>query len=518
MSKSYDLAMVSEKIHVFVLHVCVCALRSSPLVLYWKNPFPDSRTLLCSIFLVLLGRGTGPNEHSGNRSFRDHIYKLKDDYTKADCRQGKDDLAMETINAVKAKGGRFLKKLVPPKGSRGRGHYYGGSFCDLYEIADHDTILEKTRQAFQYCCRQRNGSSNKQKGSTMKGAVNITTATTAPASIVPGSDSKAKAGGPDASKIVEGKQALQNIVDPDAASSSTSPAASSNNAVDSGTANPATGGGGIASNDISSPRVTAAAATVAAMSMASGTAQADGASNKWTNPSKEVQDAAVALARVLQHHGGGGGGGHLGAPAAALNMPPPYHHFLQSTPAAAPQASIESHFAAAAAMAASEAAFYRDLALAEHFRKQQTDVSMFDALRATPAVAASPDSRLLAAILAAAAPKNPALPGVGASSGAAGSLFGNLLPTASIAASRPSLFLEEELARLARFGGSALPPHHQLLYHYGASPAPATTATATAAAATAAVGRSSDLLLLAEELVRQREETAAVSATSTGRE
>ena len=42
MSKSYDLAMVSEKIHVSGLHVCVCvcALGSSPLVLYWKHPVP----------------------------------------------------------------------------------------------------------------------------------------------------------------------------------------------------------------------------------------------------------------------------------------------------------------------------------------------------------------------------------------------------------------------------------------------------------------------------------------------
>ena len=459
---------------------------------------------LISTCIVLLGRGTGPNEHSGNRSFRDHIHKLKDDYTKTDCRQGKDDLAMETINAVKAKGGRFLKKLVPPKGSRGRGHYYGGSFCDLYEIADHDTILEKTRQAFQYCCRQRN-SNSKQNGSMQGAAVNITSTAATPTANVPG---ETKLGGPDASKVVEGKKALQHIVDPDAASSSNSPTASSKNAVDSGTANPAAAGGGNAASNMSSPRLTAAAATVAAMSMATGTGKAEGAS-KWSNPSKEIQDAADALARVLQQHGGGGSSA---AATAALNHHmPPYHHFLQSTPVAAPQASIESHFAAAAAMAASEAAFYRDLALAEHFRKQQTDASLLGALRPSPA-AAAPDSRLLAAILAAAAPKNPALPGVGTSSGAAGGLFGNLLPTAS----RQALFLEEELARLGRLSGSALPPHHQLFNHYGAGPAPSTTTTATAAAATNAAGRTSDLLLLAEELVRQREETAAISATSTG--
>ena len=100
---------------------------------------------------VLLGRGTGPNEHVGNRLYRDNINKLKDMYMATTSRHGKDEIVIDAVNAVKANGGRFVKKIVQGRSKKGS----SGTTGDLYVIAEHDTVVEKTRQAFQYCCRRR---------------------------------------------------------------------------------------------------------------------------------------------------------------------------------------------------------------------------------------------------------------------------------------------------------------------------------------------------------------------------
>jgi hypothetical protein len=59
---------------------------------------------------VLLGRGTGPNEHLGNIRFRQMLLEQKKAYKKAKTRQEKNLIAHDVVAAVKAKKGRFLKK------------------------------------------------------------------------------------------------------------------------------------------------------------------------------------------------------------------------------------------------------------------------------------------------------------------------------------------------------------------------------------------------------------------------
>jgi hypothetical protein len=105
--------------------------------------------LFCIRVLLSVGRGTGPNENNGNRLYREHVRRLKDDYRLADCRRAKDQFVVEAIDAVTSKGGRFLRKVQKGKPNKG----LGGR--DLYEMADADAVVEKTRQAFQYCRRQR---------------------------------------------------------------------------------------------------------------------------------------------------------------------------------------------------------------------------------------------------------------------------------------------------------------------------------------------------------------------------
>ena len=66
-------------------------------------------------------------------------------------RHGKDEIVIDAVNAVKANGGRFVKKIVQGRSKKGS----SGTTGNLYVIAEHDTVVEKTRQAFQYCCRRR---------------------------------------------------------------------------------------------------------------------------------------------------------------------------------------------------------------------------------------------------------------------------------------------------------------------------------------------------------------------------
>jgi hypothetical protein len=103
---------------------------------------------------VLLGRGTGPNEHQGNRFYRSLVKQKKEEYLSCTGRSGKDLLLMEIIQAVWASGGRFLKKYE-------KGRHPGGTraSCTVYKVADKAAVLEKTRQVFQYFGRKKRADS-----------------------------------------------------------------------------------------------------------------------------------------------------------------------------------------------------------------------------------------------------------------------------------------------------------------------------------------------------------------------
>jgi hypothetical protein len=97
---------------------------------------------------VLLGRGSGTNEHQGNLMYRSLVKAKKEEYISCTSRQDKDRLVSEVIQEVHDSGGRFLKKLQNGRGTTGR------TLLDVYEIANHTTMKEKTRQAFQYFRRE----------------------------------------------------------------------------------------------------------------------------------------------------------------------------------------------------------------------------------------------------------------------------------------------------------------------------------------------------------------------------
>jgi hypothetical protein len=102
---------------------------------------------------VLLGRGAGPNEHTGNIAFRVIVAKQKAVYMATTNRQEKNKIALKTMQIVQAQKGRFLQK---PKER-------DGNDDDLYEIAADKVVLEKIKQALRHLDRAKGSKSDTRK-------------------------------------------------------------------------------------------------------------------------------------------------------------------------------------------------------------------------------------------------------------------------------------------------------------------------------------------------------------------
>jgi hypothetical protein len=86
---------------------------------------------------ILLGRGTGPNEH--NKFFRSLVAMNRGKYRAAKTRKERAAVIMETALLVKTSNGRFLKK-IKMKGGKHR----------FVVVNDMAIIRDKTKQAFRY--------------------------------------------------------------------------------------------------------------------------------------------------------------------------------------------------------------------------------------------------------------------------------------------------------------------------------------------------------------------------------
>jgi len=102
----------------------------------------DDRFVTDSInqFDVVIGRGSGPYDQLGNIHFRDLVARRKLEYLSLKPRDSKmkNKIAQEIVDAVRSKGGRFLKKISVDNQRNG----------DVYELVDDErTVLEKAKQA-----------------------------------------------------------------------------------------------------------------------------------------------------------------------------------------------------------------------------------------------------------------------------------------------------------------------------------------------------------------------------------
>jgi hypothetical protein len=103
---------------------------------------------------VLLGRGTGPSEHKGNREFRYLIAKRTNEFNSTDNRPTKSRIAEQTVRDVKAKDGRFLRRLEKSEYRFISDKTSTPELDDvLYIQVDDVTAVLKTKQAFRYCSR-----------------------------------------------------------------------------------------------------------------------------------------------------------------------------------------------------------------------------------------------------------------------------------------------------------------------------------------------------------------------------
>jgi hypothetical protein len=93
---------------------------------------------------VLLGRGSGPNDHVGNVHFRELVSERKAEYMATNHRMTKTKIAREIVDQIINAKGRFLKKCEQ-KEVEGLGVEPTG--VDVYEIVDDDTMMEKAKQA-----------------------------------------------------------------------------------------------------------------------------------------------------------------------------------------------------------------------------------------------------------------------------------------------------------------------------------------------------------------------------------
>lgn len=91
---------------------------------------------------VVLGRGSGPNDRTGNIEFRNLIITRKAEYLAAKTREIKGRIAAEVVNSVRERGGRFLRKLTPTQ-AKDAGFNRGE---EVYELADEPTVMEKAKQ------------------------------------------------------------------------------------------------------------------------------------------------------------------------------------------------------------------------------------------------------------------------------------------------------------------------------------------------------------------------------------
>mmetsp|Transcript_9954 Transcript_9954/g.24834 ORF Transcript_9954/g.24834 Transcript_9954/m.24834 type:complete len:618 (-) Transcript_9954:1517-3370(-) len=121
---------------------------------------------------VLLGRGSGPNDHVGNIKFRDLVHERKAEYLSTNHRQTKALIAKDIVDQVYGRGGRFLKKLSHTEASKvlpkllaenglddaenDRTDSDKPGPCDVYQIQKHSTVMEKAKQALRQ--NQRNTS------------------------------------------------------------------------------------------------------------------------------------------------------------------------------------------------------------------------------------------------------------------------------------------------------------------------------------------------------------------------
>lgn len=92
---------------------------------------------------VLFGRGAPIVQTTGNVRFRDIVNANKAAYASTRCRQTKDSIARDIINAIDERGGKFLKEIKSSDDAR---KYDVPAGMKAWIVAEYDEIVEKVKQ------------------------------------------------------------------------------------------------------------------------------------------------------------------------------------------------------------------------------------------------------------------------------------------------------------------------------------------------------------------------------------
>ena len=92
---------------------------------------------------VLFGRGAPIVQTTGNVRFRDIVNANKAAYANTRCRQTKDSIARDIINAIDERGGKFLKEVKSSEDAR---KYDVPPGAKAWIVAEYDEIVEKVKQ------------------------------------------------------------------------------------------------------------------------------------------------------------------------------------------------------------------------------------------------------------------------------------------------------------------------------------------------------------------------------------
>jgi hypothetical protein len=109
----------------------------------------DEESIVLELFAhdVLLGRGTGPNEHQGNKILRSIVAKFQEEYDTSPSRKGRHDVAIKTLEEIKKNQGRFLERAASLESSSGEDEDKGSV---RYLQVNDKKAINKIKQAFRY--------------------------------------------------------------------------------------------------------------------------------------------------------------------------------------------------------------------------------------------------------------------------------------------------------------------------------------------------------------------------------
>lgn len=121
-----------------------------------RRPTSSTENLITTLYEndVLSGRGTGPNEYSGNRRFRDVVDDYRNEYAAADSNEEKRKVAERVVDEIGRSNGRFLTRVDK-----------ADSFFiedGVWKEMDRDAAVEKCKQA-----RRQNGLKKQRRKDTI---------------------------------------------------------------------------------------------------------------------------------------------------------------------------------------------------------------------------------------------------------------------------------------------------------------------------------------------------------------